>query len=303
MSEYKPPITGTVPMQLTEGQPVVIAGGVFNTNEAGQTRVSLSLTSVASRMITNVAVMVFGWSEAGEILCREPYTYSTSMHEGDFCGEGIDIDLSTEGIARVTAFPIQVVYADGAIWYIGKGEVSAETATTDKKAEQDEEKKRHALMALWISLGSVALIAIVILCVVLLKSVKRGTVIGTLVDASNPDQRISGAIVVINGQTCITDSNGAFKAVVKLGAVRYTVRCDDYITVDDSFEMIEDEQTITISTSRVMASNEYRVVLTWGEYPSDLDSHLWGQRESGTSYHVYYKSGSMSADNGNALLE
>ncbi len=44
------------------------------------------------------------------------------------------------------------------------------------------------------------------------------------------------------------------------------------------------------SLSPIMTSDTYRVVLTWGRNPSDLDSHLVGQAEDGSSYHVYYSS-------------
>lgn len=39
----------------------------------------------------------------------------------------------------------------------------------------------------------------------------------------------------------------------------------------------------TISTS-----NNYRIVLTWGNSPSDLDSHLWTPVIDGTTHHLYF---------------
>ncbi len=38
----------------------------------------------------------------------------------------------------------------------------------------------------------------------------------------------------------------------------------------------------------VMSDGEYRIILTWGEMPSDLDSHLTGMTTSGELMHLYY---------------
>lgn len=40
--------------------------------------------------------------------------------------------------------------------------------------------------------------------------------------------------------------------------------------------------------SPVTSDDVYRVVLSWGEYPSDLDSHLTAKTKSGYNEHVYY---------------
>ncbi|MGN0794064.1 MAG: YfaP family protein [Aristaeellaceae bacterium] len=126
-------------------------------------------------------------------------------------------------------------------------------------------------------------------------------VIGTVVNASNPTERVEGAAVTLGGQTVYTDHNGEFVVGVDVGTVPYTVEHSDYITVSDTLNATGGQQSVTIATSRRMAWNEYRVVLTWGEYPRDLDSHLWGISESGSTYHVFY---SHLRDDGNkALLE
>ena len=126
-------------------------------------------------------------------------------------------------------------------------------------------------------------------------------VIGTVVDASNPTQRVAGVAVTICGQTVYTDRNGEFVAGVDVGSVSYTAEHSDYITVNDTFTATGGQQSIIIAVSRRMAWNEYRVVLTWGANPRDLDSHLWGATEGGSSYHVFYQK--LRADGGKALLE
>lgn len=40
--------------------------------------------------------------------------------------------------------------------------------------------------------------------------------------------------------------------------------------------------------SPALKSDEYRIVLTWGERPWDLDSHLYVTKQGEESYHVWY---------------
>ncbi len=46
------------------------------------------------------------------------------------------------------------------------------------------------------------------------------------------------------------------------------------------------QTTLVFSLSELLARGEMRIVLSWGEEPSDLDSHLWIPEEF--PYHVYY---------------
>lgn len=52
--------------------------------------------------------------------------------------------------------------------------------------------------------------------------------------------------------------------------------------------VITEATTGTIGATPPPASGTYRVVLSWGENPSDLDSHLTGPDGSGDRFHVYY---------------
>lgn len=45
---------------------------------------------------------------------------------------------------------------------------------------------------------------------------------------------------------------------------------------------------VNLVLSNILASTEYRIVLTWGETPPDLDSHLTGPLPDGTRFHMYY---------------
>lgn len=59
------------------------------------------------------------------------------------------------------------------------------------------------------------------------------------------------------------------------------------------------------SMTPVLGENEYRIVLTWGETPRDLDSHLSGPRNAdGDRFHVYYsnRSATASTEDGNVTV-
>lgn len=126
-------------------------------------------------------------------------------------------------------------------------------------------------------------------------------VIGTVVNASNPGIRLSGVPVTINGLTFVTNAQGKFFYSLDSGTYHYSAQLDGYIPAEGDVTVRAGKNDLTIPMSRLMAYNEYRVVLTWGEYPYDLDSHLNGASKSGSNYHVAYYH--LQADGGDALLE
>lgn len=57
-------------------------------------------------------------------------------------------------------------------------------------------------------------------------------------------------------------------------------------------------QNASISTS--LNSEQLRIVLEWGAYPSDLDSHLIGPTSNGSSFHIYF--GNRKYSEGNTII-
>lgn len=55
---------------------------------------------------------------------------------------------------------------------------------------------------------------------------------------------------------------------------------------ENNSEFSTTSQDLIISPS--LSEDEYRIVLTWGENPSDLDSHFTGKLSSGSDFHVYF---------------
>ena len=91
--------------------------------------------------------------------------------------------------------------------------------------------------------------------------------------------------------TLSSDSNGLYE--LNFTAGYYTLECskEGYVTAYKSI-IVSTNDTLeqNVSITPVLSDGDYRVVLTWGENPSDLDSHLFGSNADGSTYHVYFSS-------------
>jgi hypothetical protein len=98
---------------------------------------------------------------------------------------------------------------------------------------------------------------------------------------------ISGAIAA----STTTASNGTY-SFTNLDAGSYTAEVSGasynttYFTIVcvGSTETGDQDATVT----PVLSTDEVRVILTWGETPRDLDSHLTGPLPDGTRFHMYF---------------
>ncbi len=89
--------------------------------------------------------------------------------------------------------------------------------------------------------------------------------------------------------TATTDSSGKYSLSLPLG--NYTVLTSLNGFVSSSFNIIVKEGSTPNQNgtmSPIVSGDTYRIVLTWGENPSDLDSHVVGILSSGDPFHVYY---------------
>lgn len=106
---------------------------------------------------------------------------------------------------------------------------------------------------------------------------------------------ISGATVTVENQTATSDASGvaAFTGLAS-GSAQVSVSASNYLAQTTAVDLTCDQATSTgvsliSSNDQGVARGDIRIVLTWGENPRDLDSHLTGP-ESGVSdrFHVYY---------------
>lgn len=103
-------------------------------------------------------------------------------------------------------------------------------------------------------------------------------------------------------KTLTSDENGRFKAdIVSVFGVIFGLRSGNYtITaskpgyVTTSFNIVvlpgvvNPDQNGTISPEMESEDGEYRVILTWGQTPADLDSHYNAVTVNGIRDHIYY---------------
>ena len=126
----------------------------------------------------------------------------------------------------------------------------------------------------------------------------NGTVSGKVVSATSAltlegvSMSARSGINVQSGDvvaTTQTDGNGQYSMELVAGYYTIEMVLDGYTTGYVNIQVDGGEAaTANASLSPVMSSNTYRVVLTWGASPSDLDSHLSGFAADGTPFHIYF---------------
>lgn len=90
--------------------------------------------------------------------------------------------------------------------------------------------------------------------------------------------------------TVVTDSSGRYSVNLPLGIYTGELSKAGFITtylVGVSAENVRNTRE-NATAIRVAAANEIRIVLTWGEKPRDLDSHLVGPTPNGGVFHTWY---------------
>ena len=85
----------------------------------------------------------------------------------------------------------------------------------------------------------------------------------------------------------VTNNEGVYYVELPIGVYTAEITKEGYYTSYTNIIVAPGGYEAYSVMSPETAENEYRVVLTWGEFPHDLDSHLEGTLE-GTSLHVSY---------------
>lgn len=115
--------------------------------------------------------------------------------------------------------------------------------------------------------------------------------------------RVSGASITADGITytsrtyATTDSAGNFAINVKQNGTA-AISASTFIGQSNTVSSANSGSAVTLSSCLVLSSSAAATVrLTWGQGPSDLDSHIYAPDPSGTANsHIYYaNSGSFNA--------
>jgi len=88
----------------------------------------------------------------------------------------------------------------------------------------------------------------------------------------------------------VTSKGGRYS--VDLPGGNYTAEVSGDIYIKDYFDIVSIGGTVTDNQNAiatpVIKKDQTRIVLTWGDSPEDLDSHLTGTLPDNTSFHTYY---------------
>jgi len=136
----------------------------------------------------------------------------------------------------------------------------------------------------------------------------NATLEGIVTDATNnhvvPNAHIC---LILNGaEAACTGTNveGRYRFThLPAGAQTIRVRANGYIIHEERINLL-DNQTITANfiLSPTLSESGWRIVLSWGENPYDLDSHLWVPTHSGYS-HIYFSGKGNCGDSPWACLD
>lgn len=90
--------------------------------------------------------------------------------------------------------------------------------------------------------------------------------------------------------TITTDSSGNYNVTLPLGNYTLNASKDGYISTMINIIVQSGKTSSQNGTmTPIVSGDNFRIVLTWGANPRDLDSHMVGTLSGGSSFHVYYR--------------
>lgn len=120
--------------------------------------------------------------------------------------------------------------------------------------------------------------------------VQKATISGTVVDAATGNG-IEGVTVSCREESTLSDRNGDYILSVPVGVQTLHFELEGYISYDQQIVVSEEGGHVDNAIiTKELNGNQYRIVLTWGSTPSDLDSHL-----RGSDFHIFYSAKTASA--------
>lgn len=139
----------------------------------------------------------------------------------------------------------------------------------------------------------------------IVENLNFGTLTGTVRNASD-NEPIAGALVTITGPTSNetnTNSQGQFEFTnLPFGTYQLEVIAEGFITRTSTQVVDEQNEIANISLSSSLAEGQYRVVLTWGEVPGDIDAYYFTVIDN-VPYSVYFAETGSSTQPPFAVLD
>lgn len=130
---------------------------------------------------------------------------------------------------------------------------------------------------------------------------ETGSISGEVVDAATGNP-ISGATVGVGSNTTTTNISGTYRLEnVPAGIQTVTASKTGYISDSKAVLVVGGQETtnVNFALTQPIGSGQWRIVLTWGENPRDLDSHLLvpaSDNDPNQGYHIYYGDEGINSD-------
>ena len=122
---------------------------------------------------------------------------------------------------------------------------------------------------------------------------KSRIIVGSIVDAvtGNPlkDAKIIITDYMKHARQTVTDETGVFIFEAEIGQYKLDISREGYISTIANVRMGADETPREIVSALSPEIKEFRIVLTWGSRPRDLDAHLSGPNPDGGDFHIWYR--------------
>ncbi len=124
---------------------------------------------------------------------------------------------------------------------------------------------------------------------------KKRLYVVNLVDAVNGGPLAGVGVTIKNqrtGETVAlgqTDANGTFISEMEYGSYDVLFSKQGYLEAKHQFEMTIMELPVSMHFALTPQVREFRIVLTWGAFPPDLDAHLSGPRPGGGTFHIWWR--------------
>jgi len=86
----------------------------------------------------------------------------------------------------------------------------------------------------------------------------------------------------------LTDEYGYFAQKLDYGKYTATFSKEGFITSRHQFQMDISELPVSMNFALSPVIKKFRIVLTWGPFPRDLDAHLTGPKPEGGNFHIWW---------------
>ena len=86
-----------------------------------------------------------------------------------------------------------------------------------------------------------------------------------------------------------TNDRGIYRKKCEYGAYDVLFSKNGYLSSKHEFTMDLTELPVAMNFALTPVVQEFRIVLTWGAYPRDLDAHLSGPEPGGGNFHIWWR--------------